>query len=43
MSIWEQKQGKIVEAIERTRNKAFKILNFKGPRELVRNLHHNKS
>ena len=33
--IWGQKQSKIVEEIERTRNKAMRILNFKGSREVV--------
>ena len=33
--IWRQNQGKIGEAIERTQNKALRILNFKGPQELV--------
>ena len=37
--IWGQKQNKIVEVIERTQNKALRILNFKGPQELVDNLY----
>ena len=31
--IWGQKQSPTVETIEQTKNKALKILNFKGPPE----------
>ena len=39
--IWGQNQIKIGEAIERTQNKALRILkfNFKGPRELADNFY----
>ena len=33
--IWRQNQSNIVEVIERIKNKALGILNFKGPQELV--------
>ena len=36
--IWHQRQNEYIESIEKTQNKAIRILNFKGPREGTKNL-----
>ena len=37
--IWGQRQNESIESIEKTQNKAIRILNFKGPREGGENLY----
>ena len=37
--IWGQRQNESIESIEKTQNKAIRILNFKGPREGAENLY----
>ena len=36
--IWGQRQKEYIESIEKTQNKATRILNFKSPREGAENL-----
>ena len=37
--IWDQRQNGNIESIEKTQNKAIRILNFKGPRGGSENLY----
>ena len=36
---WGQRQNKYIESIEKTQNKAIRILNFKGPNKGAENLY----
>ena len=37
--IWGQRRNEYIESVEKTQNKAIRILNFKGPKEGAKNLY----